>query len=484
MKISIKVKLSVFLAILLLAALGILSVLILQGIKNNQKQQDEEYLMQQGAVASSYIKQAYLMDSVQDPKGFLVSRSQELAKQLELISGMHVILYDVSGNVLSDSRPAAGKTDVSSLLHYALKDKNAYLEEGNDMIFLSPLHHSNNQIGVIQFNYSIEKNMRFYKDIERLFLSAGMFAFIVCLIGAYLYVHPLAQGILTLKNSVREIADGDYTGTVRLQRNDELGELSEGVYLMSRTIEKNLEDIKREKDNLSLAVNKLESVGKQQKQFIGNVTHEFKNPLTVIKAYTDLIGMYPDDGNLLTEARENIEREAQRLSAMVEKVLELSSLEKYNFELHMTAVDIYDVLTEVCEHAKGKIQKFGLHLHAGLIHQSVTADEESLNQIFVNLIDNAIKYNRPNGEIWVTSGAQEDRVWIVIRNTGIDIPPDEREKVFEPFYRVDQTRSSESGGTGLGLALVKDLIELQGASISVLDIQSEGTAFEIRFPIR
>lgn len=484
MKISIKVKLSAFLAILLLAAVGILSVLVLQGIRDNQRQQYEEYLVQQGEIASNYIKQTYLMESIKDPGEFLKARAQELAKRFELMNGMHVILYDMSGKEISNSRPAAGKTDVSGLLEYALQDKNSYAEEGNDIIFLSPLHNSGEQIGVVQFSYSIEKGKRFYESIKYLFLTAGIFVFAVCFIGAYLYVYPLAQGILKLKNAARRIEDGNYTDAVRLKRNDELGELSRGIYFMGRKIRKDMDEMKEEQHKLNLAVEKLEILGNRQKQFIGNVTHEFKTPLTVIKAYTDLLGMYAEDRDLLAEARENIDKETRRLSSMVEKVLELSSLEKYDFELQKEEVDIYEVLTEICEHMKGKIQKFGLHLHTSLEHHRIVADKESLMQIFINLIDNAIKYNRPDGEIWLACGRNGNWLHVLVRDSGIGVPPDERDKIFEPFYRVNKDRSSQSGGTGLGLALVKGLIEKHGAAIAILDTGEEGTAFDIKFPIQ
>jgi len=483
MKISIKVKLSVFLTILLLATVSILSVLVLQGIRNNQKQQYEAYLSQQGEIASNYIRQTYLMESITDSKEFLKMRSQELAKQFALMNGMHVILYDMTGKEIGNSRIAESKVDVSSLLEYALKDKNTYMEEGNDIIFLSPLHNSSEQIGVIQLKYSIDKNNTFYADIKDIFLYAGIFVFLICFIGAYLYVYTLAQGISKLKNAAQRIEEGNYSDTVILKRNDELGELSKGIYFMGCRIKKNMDEMKAEQNKLNSAVERLKILGGQQKQFIGNVTHEFKTPLTVIKAYTDLMYMYADDKDLLVEARENINKESMRLSSMVEKVLELSSMEKYDFELQIEEVDVYEVLTEICEQMKGKVQKFGLHLHTSIEHHRIMADKESLMQIFINLIDNAIKYNRPNGDIFVTCSRKENYLNVLIKDTGIGIPNDEKDKVFEPFYKVNKHRSSQFGSTGLGLALVKGLVERQGASISILDTNKDGTSFEIKFKI-
>ncbi|MBB6214272.1 signal transduction histidine kinase [Anaerosolibacter carboniphilus] len=483
MKISIKIKFSAFLVLLLLSTVSILSIFVLQGIRNNQKSQYENYLIQQGEIASNYIKQTYLMESIKDSGSFLDERSQELVKRFEMMSGMHVVLYNMSGKEIANSRPAARTTDVSKLLEYALQDKITYLEEGNNIIFLSPLHHTSKQIGVIAFSYPTEREKIFYTRIKYLFLYVGILVFAICFICGYLYVHPLAQGILKLKNTARRIEEGNYADIVQLNRNDELGELSKAIYFMGFEIKRNVDAMKKEENKLKLAVEKLEFLGKQQKQFIGNVTHEFKTPLTVIKAYADLIAMYPDDSKLMREAKENIDKEVQRLSDMVEKVLALSALEKYDFELRKEEIDIYEVLNDICERMKGKIQKYGLCLHTNLKHHRIMADKESLMQIFINLIDNAIKYNRPNGEIWIDCSEKEDSLCIYVRNTGIGIPIDARDKIFEPFYTVNKDRSRQSGSTGLGLALVNNLVQRQGGTIMLLDIEEEGAAFEIKFPI-
>lgn len=483
MKIGIKAKSSVFLAILILSTISILSVLILHGIQDNQKQQYEDYLIQQGEIASNYVKQIYLIESVKDSGELLKERSLEFVKQFEMMSGMHVILYDMAGKEIADSRPVAGKTDVSALLKYALQGKNTYLEEGSDIIFLAPLHNAWGQIGVTQFSYSIEKNMIFYANIKYLFLYAGIFIFAVCFVCGYLYVHPFTQGILKLKNAAQKIEAGNYADVVQLKRKDELGELSRAINSMGAKIKKNSDEMKEEQTKLKLAAEKLEILGKQQKQFIGNVTHEFKTPLTVIKAYSDLMAMYTDDSQLVKEAKENIDKETKRLSDMVEKVLALSSLEKYDFELRKEIVDLSEILNDVCERMKGKAQKYGLHLYTDLERLTILADKESLVQVFINLIDNAIKYNLPDGKIWVECSKRKSEVYILVRDTGIGIPTYARDKIFEPFYTVNKDRSLQSGSTGLGLSLVKELVERQGGIIGLLDTE-EGTAFEIKFPIQ
>ena len=108
---------------------------------------------------------------------------------------------------------------------------------------------------------------------------------------------------------------------------------------------------------------------------------------------------------------------------------------------------------------------------------------ESVMQIFINILDNSIKYNKPNGEIFVSNYIDDVNISVVIRDTGIGIPFGSKDKIFEPFYRVDKELSKQTGGIGLGLALVKKLVEMQNGTIELLDIEEKGTAIKISFPI-
>jgi signal transduction histidine kinase len=194
--------------------------------------------------------------------------------------------------------------------------------------------------------------------------------------------------------------------------------------------------------------------------------------------------MYPEDEKLVQDAKENISKETARLYDMVEKTLQLATLEKYEFELDMQSLHLDELLIEICSRMEGKIQKQGLQLYKDIKAVKVYGDRESLFQIFINLIDNAIKYNNPKGKICIRSYVEDDGVNIEVEDTGIGIPKELKAKVFEPFYTVDKNRSRQSGGTGLGLALVKQLIEKQRGSITIIDKVEEGTKFLIKFPLQ
>lgn len=479
MKIGLRFKLSIFLAILLFASLSILSSFVLREIHKNQMEQNEEHLIGQGDIANNYMKQIYLMESVNEPEAFLRNRGKELVNRLDMISGMQVILYDMAGKKIMDSRPLAGQSKPEDLMKYALLDKHVYEIVGDTMVFLSPLRNSKEQIGVLQFNYSITNDRKFYNHFKYLFLYSGFIIFVVFFLFGYLYMNSITRVIMRLKNTTNRIQEGDYTNIKGLNRQDELGELSDNIESMGVRIKNQFEKMQMEQKKLNLAIEKLEVLGVQQKEFIGTVSHEFKTPLTVIKAYTGLMLQYPEDPVLLKEAEENINKEIDRLTKMLEKVLNLSALEKYDFELHMEETEIGEILNDTCKRMLGRIQKYGLQLHTKIESNKLITDKEIFMQIMMNLIDNAIKYNSAKGQIWVTSGKEDDYLFVRVKDTGIGIPIEDRDKIFQPFYKGDKTMPESAG---LGLALVKGMVIKLGGSIQAYDNPEAGTTFEIRFP--
>lgn len=404
MRISIKIKFSVFLAALLLLTVAILSILVLDGIKKDQQVQYEVFLAQQARTANLYFIQLSLGESAVLPETFLASGGNELAKQLSKVSGQLTVLYDKDGKKTGESVANSKTGNVEKALSFALQNKIAYQVEGDSLYYLAPLTAGSEQVGVIQLYYSLEGNLAFYNYIRMLFVYIGAGVFIVSFMLGYFYFNSFANGILKLKNMADRIRLGQYEIEIP-RRRDELGKLGEGIYDMSRQIVKTIGDMQSEQQKLTLAVAKLSQLEKQQKQFIGNVTHEFKTPLTSVKAYIDLLEMYPEDAKLMETARLTIRQETERLYEMVDKVLQLSTLEKYDFEYTKEKIDVKQIILQVCSSLKGKMDKFGIGLETELTEAFIEADRENMVIILVNLLDNAIKYNKAQGSIRIKSYA-------------------------------------------------------------------------------
>lgn len=488
MKNSLKIKSSIFLAVLLIATVVMLGFWILTEIKQYQEEKQQQFLLEQSNIANMYVRQALLSETGNksyDMKDIpvLFRNRAEITTQLEMITGMQIVLFianNTEGIMLENPGFTTSKSIDEKLLQHAQQNQVAYQKLGETLYYIAPLGVSGDAIG---FKYSLQKDHDFYHKIQQLFLQIGSIVVVMSFIFAYGYFYRITNGILRLKESTEEIRQGNYQAVVSLKRTDELGKLSEGIAVMSKQIQENIQMMEEKQNNLSLAVDKLQKLEKQQKIFIGNITHEFKTPLSVILAYMDLLDMYKDDSNLLEDARTNTVKEAKRLYELVEKVLQLAAIEKYEFEFQPKKLASHELLQELCQRMRGKAKKFDVTITTNLQAAALWMDYESFHLIFINLLDNAIKYNHQGGTIFVKSELKEEMVTIQIMDSGIGIPASDLEKVFESFYVVNKDRSKTSGGTGLGLPLVKQLVEKQKGTIRLQSIKDEGTEIHLTFPV-
>jgi signal transduction histidine kinase len=193
--------------------------------------------------------------------------------------------------------------------------------------------------------YPIKEYNTFLNNIRSLFILIGSLVSLLSFILGYLLFNPYTRGIKRLIEAMDRIKSGDYS-MPPMKRRDELGDLSASLVYMGHQIERTFHDFKVQHDLLTQTVQKLTILEHQQKQFIGNVTHEFKTPLTSIHAYLDLLEMYPDDDGLLAEAKRNIRENSSRLSEMVEKVLSLSALEKYDGEQAYVKTEVSECIAD------------------------------------------------------------------------------------------------------------------------------------------
>jgi two-component system phosphate regulon sensor histidine kinase PhoR len=483
MRISLRTKSNLFLAALLLLTVSVLSLLVLNEVKKEQQRHYESQLSQQAKVANLYIRQVYALDSDIEDKEFLKRKGAELARQVGMLSGMQVILYDMEGMEVGNSFPMNSNNDINTTVAYALKNKVAYEVYGEFVYYSAPISSSDRQIAVAKFIYPLTEDTNFIKNIIMIFVYIGSLVFIFSYIIGYGYFNSIVSDILKLKIHIDNIKIGGFKSVKVLKRGDELKELEQGIFFMDRRIQENIKSMEKEQEKLRLAVEKLKLLQQQQKHFIGNITHEFKTPLTVIRAYVDLIEMYNDDPKLMEDAKKNITKETERLLDMVEKALQLSSLEKYNFESNAEPIEIKELLQDICNRMSIKAKKFELSMKLDFKVAYILADHESVTQIFINILDNAIKYNKPKGEIFASNYVDEKNVCVVIRDTGIGIPFEAKDKIFEPFYRVDKERSRQTNGIGLGLALVKELVEKQNGNIELLEMEQGGTTIKVSFPL-
>lgn len=222
-----------------------------------------------------------------------------------------------------------------------------------------------------------------------------------------------------------------------------------------------------------------------KRDFVANVSHELRTPLASIKGYAEtLLDGAMDDKSTLKKFITIIDRHANRMTAIIDDLLTLSMIESHQMQLKLEAVDIKGLINSVLQGFEKNARDKGLKLILNMRDDlpPVTADRVRLEQVIVNLVDNAIKYTN-QGEVKIIARKEDNTMRIDVEDTGIGIPEKDIPRIFERFYRVDKGRSRELGGTGLGLAIVKHIIQAHKGLIWIKSISGKGTTFSLSLPL-
>lgn len=224
-----------------------------------------------------------------------------------------------------------------------------------------------------------------------------------------------------------------------------------------------------------------DAVANMRKEFSANVSHELKTPLTSISGYAEIMKdglVRPEDMKTFSE---RIYNEASRLITLVEDIMKLSKLDEGAVELEKEEVDFYMLTREICSRLAPHAEKRNVRVEVTGEPVHYLGVRQVLDEMLYNMIENAIKYNKEGGLVSVWVGNTLQGIKIIVRDTGIGIPKEEQERIFERFYRVDKSHSKATGGTGLGLSIVKHGVLMHGAKIDVDSEVNKGTKMELIF---
>ena len=234
-------------------------------------------------------------------------------------------------------------------------------------------------------------------------------------------------------------------------------------------------------------IGRMKITDESRQEFVSNVSHELKTPLTSMKVLADSINSMPDaPKELYQEFMEDITSEIERETKIINDLLSLVKMDKSAADLNVTSVNINELLEQILK----RLQPIADKQQVELVLESfrpVTAevDEVKLTLAITNLVENAIKYNRADGEGWVhvSLNADHQYMYLKVEDSGIGIPEESLDQIYERFYRVDKSHSREIGGTGLGLAITRNCILMHRGAIKVHSVLGEGTTFDVRIPL-
>lgn len=248
----------------------------------------------------------------------------------------------------------------------------------------------------------------------------------------------------------------------------------------SRLEENNIKELNRLSNAYNQMLSRISDAFEIQKQFTANAAHELKTPLAVMQLQLDLFNSekHSDTDSQTLETVRNMSEQSEQLTKTVKTLLNMSELQTVARD---DIIELDALIEEVTADLDPLAQEKNITLHTECEPVSMTGSDILIYRLVYNLTENAIKYNHSGGEVTVSSKIRNDKIFITIADYGNGIPDDMKERIFEPFFRIDKSRSRALGGVGLGLSLVKEIVRVHGGSISVKDNSNGGTVFEVSF---
>lgn len=373
------------------------------------------------------------------------------------IDNLRITIIENDGNVIFDST-----VDVESMDNHSNRpevQKAFEKGEGEAIRKSETLQNSTFYYAVLMENGNVLRVAReadniisIFANVAPVMLEITVMLFILCLVLSHFLTRSIVQPIEQMAQ------DMEHMKTVKTY---------EELQPFVTTINRQHEDIVRNAN--------------MRQDFTANVSHELKTPLTSISGYAELIenGM-ASEADIERFAKE-IHKNAKRLLTLINDIIKLSELDAIENSIYFEKVNLYDLADTCVNMLQVNAEKHNVSIAFSGTPCSITANKDMIEELMYNLCDNAIRYNVPGGMVWMEVKEEYDKVVLRVKDTGIGIPKEHQNRIFERFYRVDKSRSKSTGGTGLGLAIVKHIVAKHEAKIELNSEVGKGTEITIYF---
>lgn len=433
----------------------------LVGVKNN---------------SNVYVRQAFLINHFTSNELYFGEMAIEMANDLKHATGSSVSVYTVDGELLYSSDKSMFPYQKDSDLKQAIEGKTAYSITYENIkasvLFSYPVVIDGSKVGILRFS----------KDFSLIYAQSGMIMdiifnitlaiFAAAFVFSYILSRHITIPLIKLTRASTEVKDGNLDVRIHFNRKDEIGRLADNFNDMIDQISRQITIIKKDRDDLK-------ELHQQEKRFFDNITHELKTPLTSILGYAELIRENGEkDLTFFEKGMNHIIEESRRLHTMVLKLLEVSRNNSIMSESDKINAGI--ILQDVCESMAIRAQRYKKSIKYEIEDDLVVFGQgDRLRQLFINLLDNAIKYSLSLSEISVKALHVDGKIRIVFDNPSDPIEADQYSSLFRPFYLAHPS-VSEEGSVGLGLSIVKSIVDDFGGTIS-FDSQNHHVTVTVEF---
>ena len=423
-------------------------------------------LFYKGKEASMIEKCQLAADEISKLEVINASTVSEAVSQMGSLKVTRLIVTDQTGLIIYDSYQAGSQ--------YALFPEIIQAMDGNDVFSCqyhdgamqsraaTPIVSYKTTMGCVYMMEYDTAQGAMIQSLQTNVLRITLILEFVVILFTFAFANTFSRRLRQIMQSMHIIQQGDYTHKVKLGCHDELTFLG---------------------DEFNDLTERLQTSEQKRHRFVSDASHELKTPLASIKLLTDSILQNDMDMETVREFVGDIGNEADRLNRTTSKLLSLTKIDDQQIQ-DAEIIKMAPTVSRVVRMLSGIAKKNGITIETDLAQDSpVLLLEDDLYQIAFNLVENGIKYNVPDGKLTVTLLRNEDNALLQVRDTGMGIPKEALEHIFERFYRVDKSRSRASGGSGLGLAIVRTIVQRNRGDITVESELSKGTVFTVSFPI-
>lgn len=395
----------------------------------------------------------------------------DLNQKIETIATLfdgRVMVVDSEYRVIKDSyNNCQGSYIVNKNVMQVMSEKKEKMivDKGEYIQYIYPVKSAQNMFGVILLDVSVNDLNRLSDNIHSKNAIIFLLFMIICFGYAFVAGTLSVRGMKYVKREMESNKNGHLTDTIPV---------------------KGFKEIRDVTNNYNDTVSKLMVIDSSRQEFVSNVSHELKTPITSMKVLADsLIQNDEADLNMYKEFMSDIVEEIDRESQIINDLLTLVKMDKKNTEINIEEKSVNALLEIILKRVTPIAVSRGIEItYESYRDVMAEIDEVKLSLALNNIIENAIKYNVDNGWVKVTLNADHKYFHIKVADSGVGIPDDCKEYVFDRFYRVDKARSRDTGGTGLGLAITKNVILMHNGVIKLYSQSGEGTTFTIKIPLK
>jgi heavy metal sensor kinase len=453
-RIPIRWRLSVLYTALTIVVLAIFSGAVYAGMQRQLSNQLDEDLKSQAALAAQTIDRSTFETTYEFTDEALLRVIGFDGTVLVSRSARNLSDFSLSPPRSSDITSAqSGESNLTTLTYQGIKLR---------IITVPVLNSDGSIVAVLQLGYSTARiNDPLNVLVKALFVIAPVAILAAAALG-YMLAGRALQPVSRIASLASQIDGDDLHERLNLDLpNDELGQLA-------RTFDSML--------------GRIELAFQRQKQFTGDAAHELRTPLALMRSQIDLAISQGDSPEDYREALNALDGDVGRMTALVGTLLSLARADAGELQVNRDQLDLSGLAEDVVEQLTPIAEENGVTLSTRLSPTSVQADADMVIQVLVNLIDNAIKNTPPGGTITIETWVEQNNAMLAVRDTGIGIPPQHLDRIFDRFYRVDTGRARSRGGSGLGLAICQSIAHAHGGEISATSAPGAGSSFTLSLP--